>query len=128
MKKNRMPGMNILQRGSTFTELWASFWHICRATGEVKREAAGKDDKYEAWWDHFKTVARAQGSWYRRMGDTPKWRALLQDSPKTLVRILELQKIIGQLDWLIPRPLLLGGNHSNLPGHDGKLVTSPRRS
>lgn len=36
-----MPGMSILQRGSTLTELWTSFWHICRAIGEVKREAGG---------------------------------------------------------------------------------------
>ena len=44
-------------------------------------------------------------------GDTPKWRALLKDSPKTLVKNLRPQKIIEQLDWLILRPSLLGGNH-----------------
>lgn len=45
-----MPGMSILPRGSTFTELWVNFWHICRATGEVKREAAdGSEDEGGGW-------------------------------------------------------------------------------
>lgn len=44
LKKSQMPGMRILQRGSTFIELWTSSGHICRAFGEVKREAAGRSE------------------------------------------------------------------------------------
>ena len=38
----------------------------------------------------------------------PKWIALLQDSPKTLVISLGPQKVMGQLDLANPKTLTLG--------------------